>query len=312
MICVMFALVANAYSPLDECKQCLLLTDQSQNRILIVDVISGAILWEWSAATSNIASDHRNWFRNPSDVKPVYNRKYLLVVASGGGVALVRISDRKTLFYAHAGWNPHSAELLPDGNLVSASSNGNELTVFKVDTLGAPNTGKKVTYFLEDGHNVVWDLNRSCLWATAGDTLKSFYYNNNRDEPVLIEGEKIMIPTSGSHDLFPVYGEDALWLSTVESFYRFDISSKTFDLHPSSLQENIKSISSGPVQYPTVVVVPKEQWWSDEVLDVDGNTVYKLSGLKIYKARWFLNNSFSYSEGHEINYGNDHADTYYN
>jgi len=43
-------------------------------------------------------------------------------------------------------------------------------------------------------------------------------------------------------------------------------------------------------------MLPKEQWWSDEVKKLSGEKVFQQEGLKIYKARWFLSNSFSYDE----------------
>ena len=98
-----------------DCKQCIVLAEQLYNRAAIADVNAQQIIWEWRPEQSNVKPAHVKWFSNTSDVKPVYNGKYLLVTASGGGVALVRIADKKTVFYAYAGGNTHSAELLPDG-----------------------------------------------------------------------------------------------------------------------------------------------------------------------------------------------------
>jgi hypothetical protein len=168
----------------------ILLTEQAQNRLLIVDQESKQIIWEWLPQQSNVAPEHFSWFKAISEAKPVFKRKYVLLTASGGAVALVRIANKKTLFYANAGNNPHSAELLPDGNIVSAASTGNVMTLFKVDTAHALHSGYKKTYYLKEGHNVVWDKKRQLLWATSGDTLTVFSYNRNCLKPELIEKEK--------------------------------------------------------------------------------------------------------------------------
>ena len=94
------------------------------------------------------------------------NRRYILMTASGGAVALIRLSDHKLMFYANCGQNPHSAEVLPDGNIVTAESKSGEINTFVVDTvkvLGA----KANTVKLGNAHNVVWDKKRSYLYATA-------------------------------------------------------------------------------------------------------------------------------------------------
>lgn len=279
----------------------LLLTEQAENRLLIVDPQSKKILWEWLPQESNVVAEHVAWFKAISDAKPVFNGKYILLTASGGAVALVRISDKKTLFYANAGKNPHSVEMLPDGNIVTAASTGNVLTLFKVDTLQPLQTGYKKTYFIKDGHNVVWDRKRQQLWATSGDTLKAFAYNNNCNKPELVESGKVMLPNPGAHDLFPVFGEDALWFTNIFNIYKFDLRTKTFKPFPTIHEKDIKSVSSGPKGYPIIMMRPKEQWWSDEVFDNQGNSIFQLDGLKIYKARWFIDNQFSYPEKHLFN-----------
>jgi len=276
-----------------DCKKCIILAEQLKTRVAIADVPSKTIIWEWSPATPDVKSDALKWFSNISDAKLVYNGKYILATASGGGVALIRIADKKVLFYAFAGGNVHSAELLPDGNIVSASSTGNYLTLFKVDTLNFPDRVYSKNVPIDFGHNVVWDHKNQLLWSAAMNQLKSFRYNFNCNLPDLTLVESVTIPGTEAHDLFPVHNENALWLTTTTNVYKFDISTKK--LNPADVvQANIKSVSSGPEGFPIILLKPKVSWWSDEVIDAKGNTVFLQNGLKIYKARWLLQNLFSY------------------
>lgn len=284
-----------------ECKQCIILSEQLQNRVAIADVESKKIIWEWMAEKSNVKPEHRKWFNAVSDAKLVYNGKYILTCSSDGAVALVRISDKKTLFYAYAGGNTHSIEMLPDGNIVSASSTGNYMTVFKVDTINFPENVYSKNISLESGHNLVWDHKNNILWSAAMNKLRTFTYNFNCDRPDFVSGQSYDLLGTNSHDLFPVYGENALWLSTGSNVYKFDITTKKSTLASNVLlQGGIKSISSGPSNFPIIVIKPKVSWWTDEVLDVRGNSVFFYSGLKIYKARWALPNAFSYPADDDI------------
>lgn len=291
---LIYAAAAMLPGPADSCRQCIVLSEQSQHRVAIADIPSQHIVWEWHAALSNVKPEHVKWFNNPSDAKVVYNGKYVLTCASGGGVALIRIADKKTVFYAFAGGNTHSAELLPDGNIVAASSTGNYLTLFSVDTLRAPEQvySKKVS--IAFGHNVVWDKQRKLLWSAAMAELKAFRYNFNRQRPDLLPDTTIALPGTEAHDLFPVYGADALWLTNTTHVYRYNVSSHQLTAANTSYQENIKSITSGPDGLPVIIIKPKTSWWTDEVLDTNGKRVFYQEGLKIYKARWVLPNTFSY------------------
>jgi hypothetical protein len=276
-----------------DCKKCILLAEQLQTRVAIADVPSKTIIWEWKPSAPEIKNDALKWFSNISDAKLVYNGKYVLTTASGGGVALVRISDKKTVFYAYAGGNVHSAELLPDGNIVSASSTGNYLTVFKVDTLNFPDNVYTKVVPIEFGHNVVWDYKNQLLWSAAMNHLKSFRYNFDCSKPDLTLVESISLPGTDAHDLFPVYNENSLWLSNTTNVYQFDVATKKLT-QADVIQANIKSVSSGPEGFPILLLRPKVSWWTDEVIDSKGNTVFYQPGLKIYKARWLLENRFSY------------------
>jgi hypothetical protein len=243
----------------------IVLADQSTNRVIIADI----------------------------------DNKQVLANASTGGVALIRIADKKTVFYAYGGnGNVHSAEVLPDGNIVIAASTGNYLMLLKTDTSAYPFNGytKKVT--VADAHNVVWDKKRQVLWTASKNKLYSFTYNFNCAAPDLTLTDCTTLPASGSHDLFPLYGMDSLWLSTSSKIWAISLGNKA--VTEQSALARVKSVSSGPGEkYPVILlqsIDTDKQWYNDKVIDMKGNTVYQLNGLKAYKARWMLHSSFSYDD----------------
>lgn len=275
----------------------IVLADQSVNRVAIADIDSKQVVWEWLPAQSNVGTGDVKWFTNMSDAKPVYNNKYILANASAGGVALIRIADKKTVFYAYGGnGNVHSAELLPDGNIVIAASTGNYLMLFKTDTSAYPYSGYTKKLTVTDAHNVVWDKKRQVLWTASKNKLYAFTYNFNCAAPDLTLKDSTTLPASGSHDLFPLYGKDSLWLSTSSKIWAIDLSSKAVTAQ--SALPRVKSVSSGPNEkYPAILlqsIDTDKQWYNDKVIDMKGSTVYQLNGLKAYKARWMLHCSFSY------------------
>ena len=269
----------------------LILADQSQNRVIIADVSTNTIAWEWKPSTNT------SWFVNMSDARPVCGNQYILATASAGGVALVRIADKKTVFTAYAGnGNTHSAELLPDGNIVAACSTGGYLILFHTDTTTQPYSGytKKVT--LDDAHNVVWDKQRQLLWSASGNKLYAYHYNFNCTQPDLSLADSITLPATGCHDLFADYGKDSLLLSTSSKVWTVGLKART--VTQISNYARIKSVSSGPSPYVTALMqsIDTDQlWWNDTIIDLNGNTIYHLAGLKAYKARWLLDNPFSYT-----------------
>ena len=281
------------------------LAEQSRRAIVIRDAETNQNVWSWDPYTACVPSAHQNWFINPSEVKPVFNKRYILMTASGGAVALIRLSDHKLMFYANCGQNPHSAELLPDGNIVTAESRSGEINTFVVDTLKV--LGMKAnTVKLGNAHNVVWDQKRACVYATAtmqaGVTaLFRFKYNGDRNNPKLTNQQRIYTfeKESGGHDLFPVVGaEDKLWLTAASAVYQVDLSTDTPTCEKVYSLPDIKSVCNGPDG--VLMLSPTEEWWAEGLTNEQGKALFQMDGARIYKGRWMIDNTFSYPVKHEL------------
>ena len=290
---------------LDKATKVMILTEQAKNRIVMIDQPTGKVAWEWTAADSGLSAAEQAWFDLPDEAKPVYNRTCVLVTASGGGVALIRIADKKAMFYAKPGGNPHSAEVLPDGNVVVASSTGNLLSVYVYNGADSYVSRPAFTMPVHSAHNVVWDRKRGCLWTATGAQLLKLAYNGKRTDPELtqVRSYDMAAGNTDAHDLAPVCGEDAMYVSTNQHVYKFDCAAEKF-LDVEIFQQNtIKSISTGPEGYSTIVMRPTSggsNWWSAEVCDLGGNRLFNREGYQIYKARWYVENPFGYPEVHTL------------
>ena len=286
------------------------LAEQTKRAIVIRDAETNLNVWSWDPYSAKVPAAHQGWFVNPSEVKPVFNNRYILMTASGGAVALIRLSDHKLMFYANCGQNPHSAEILPDGNIVTAESKSGEINAFVTDTVKVFGV-KSNTVKIGNAHNVVWDKERQYLYATGtiqqGVTaLFRYKYNGNRVNPQLTNQTRLYTfdAESGGHDLFPVQGEkDKLWLTAASAVYKFDVSTETPTCEKVYSLADIKSISNGPDGI--LMLKPTEEWWAEGLINPQGEELFNMSGAKIYKGRWMQDNTFSYPEKHELILGED-------
>ncbi|MAW60132.1 MAG: hypothetical protein CMJ94_04775 [Planctomycetes bacterium] len=271
----------------------LIVCDQAEARIAILAAESDwsepeAVQWEWRAReTASLAAAEREWFENPTEAKPVLGGEYLLVTASGGGVALVRVEDGGLLFHAYAGGNPHSAELLFDGGLVVACSTGNELQFWRLEQPDGPIQRLPC----EDAHGVAWDPHTTRLWALGRTELLALsYLGKDEDQPLRVV-ERYPLPDPGGHDLSRM-GSGALALSTHGGGWIFDPRQPQFLPYPGLAEvADLKSISE-PIRLrgnlPTVTVRAEESWWSETVRAVGRDWSRSLPGSRIYKSRWML------------------------
>lgn len=283
--------------------------DQRRHKILILKAGEDwskpeSVVWEWSAAMSpQIRPEHHSWFRNPDECKPARGTSHLLMTASGGGIALIRLADKACLFYSRIEGNPHSIELLPDGNIASVSSGG-LFTLWAVpegndavdeNTRLAPNP-KGRQYPLVGGHGMVWDDEMQILWVLGYKELAGYEYNFNKKDPALTKAFSISVDKTfadGGHDLYPVPNQRAFFL-TGRGIGIYDIEKKEFislvskETHPKGMH-SVKSVSQSPEGH-LIIQSPTTNYWSPRIpfFNQKLSPIGTLPDGMIYKARWWV------------------------
>ena len=269
-----------------------LCSDQKTCDVFIMDANGDwskpeSILWHWNPKDDpNIPPERKRAFGNMSDSKCVSDGKQILVVASGGGMALIDVATKQSVFTGYPGGSPHSADLRPDGTIITASSAGNFLMVFtrKGDEKTAHKTFK-LTF--ADAHGVVWDKLLGLVWAVGKEAVICCRYNFDVENPQLTIVESFPLKPNPywGHDLILLEKERKL-LMTGRTMLEFD--TMTGQYKQFLKRKSVKSISIHPETGEQLVQIPKENYWNDTVTLLNGDRKWTLPGnAKIYKARWF-------------------------
>lgn len=242
------------------------------------------IVWNWNAhQAEDLPAEFRNSrFNSIDDCKSVNGGKDILVSSSSGAVALVRMEDKKVLFYAEVP-NAHSIELLPGNKIVAAASThetGNMLMLFE-------NTNPANLIFtdsLYSAHGVVWDQGRESLFALGYSVLREYKLTGGNS---LSLNSEVEIPGIGGHDLQMAPGGDKLFITEHTGAWQFHLNTWEFskiDGFPDA--ENIKSINQKK-KGRYVYTVPEESWWTYHVSFLNPSGKLDFPDMQVYKARWY-------------------------
>ncbi|TDD62384.1 hypothetical protein E1263_04305 [Kribbella antibiotica] len=300
-ICVVATLLTSApTAEAAEAGRLVAVTDQSYDspsaaRIRLLDPAvanwgtAAALKWTWSPTSANGFSGLTGAWGLPSDVKlRMKGDAYVAVVTDSRGLAaLIGYPSGQRLWAVNVGSanNPHSAELLPDGNVAVAASNGGFIRVYTASQ--GSSSGNYASYALPDAHGVQWDPVRQVLWVLGGSKLAALKITGTAAAPKLEEVSTVPGLTGGGHDLTPVLEDhDRLWVSTGSKVYQVSKSAAaivaTFD------QDAIKSVSSMP-NAQQVRTTPKSGcrtgWCTDTVNFAVPAASRTIPGAEIYKAR---------------------------
>ena len=270
----------------------ILCSNQATRDVLVMDVDGDwskpeSILWKWNPeGDPNIPADRLKRFNHIDETKVVNGGKQILVTSSTGGMALVDVATKQSVFTGYPGGSTHSADLLPDGTIITASSTGNFLMVFTRKD-GEKTAHKTFKLTFADAHGVVWDKLLGLVWAVGKEAVICCRYNFDVENPQLTIVESFPLKPNPywGHDLILLEKEHKL-LMTGRNMLEFDTMTGQYKLFLK--RKSVKSISIHPETGEQLVQIPKENYWNDTVTLLNGDRKWTLPGnAKIYKARWF-------------------------
>ncbi len=201
----------------------VLITDQKNRRLSIYDLNQE----DWSKPEWTWTTKEKT-FNHPDGIKYRYDFISKLDViafcSSGGYSGIVSYPTGELLSVVpNPGGNPHSVEILPDGAFVLAASTGNYVRVYPREPYGDVDLSDNYTEIeFTDAHGVLWDEAEEILWVLGGNKLQAFAVSPNH-VLVPVPDKEYSLPSTGGHDLQPVYGtEDEFWITTNSNVVRFN------------------------------------------------------------------------------------------
>jgi DNA-binding beta-propeller fold protein YncE len=253
------------------------------------------VTWSWRPPVGT-----PGW-RLPTDARLRSARSGLVMLTtdSDGYVGEVAYPSGKTLWSANVGVgpNPHTAELLPDGNVVVAASDGNWLRIYAVSQRGAKAAHYKQVS-AQGAHGLLWDPARRMLWVLDHSYLARARVGGSAAAPTLTWLGRSRLPDpDGGHDVQPVHGDtNRLWVSTGTHVYQYDKTTGKFSVgYTGAAQINrfaVKSIGQNPATGQLLETTPNTTCtvgdWCTDTVDFFRPTDHRTRlGTGIYKARWW-------------------------
>lgn len=230
------------WAPLDLVDDLVIACDQKNTRLVIYDLgslektgdsLDGVEEWSMDlkghAGTSNLSGVK---YREDTVFGDV-----IIAVASGGYAGIIKYPSKEVVWEINScGNNPHSIEILPNGNVVCAASTGASVRLYYTSALLNGDTAKAKTYKeykLTSAHGVLWDPTEEVLWALGGEELLAYGLEGETTSQTLtvLGGMGGSLPKgyTGGHDLSPDYmDKNYLYVTTNKGVLRFNKDSGEF------------------------------------------------------------------------------------
>ncbi|MFE3644692.1 DUF6528 family protein [Streptomyces sp. NPDC059169] len=305
----------------------VLVTDQASKRLLLLDGSRGTwdpgadpsvVKWSFSPVGDPRYADldpERSWvYPDEAKVRTRRGRTYVLITASFGFAAVVEYPSGGRYWggaLAPGGieLNPHSIELLPDGDVAVAASTGGVVRLYAA-ARSAPGHGRArgnadehgpyASYPLAEAHGLQWDPRLKVLWALGRDRLVALRPGGTAERPTLTSSFEVPLPGPHGHDLLRVAGRpDRLWVTTGSAVLQYSTTRRAFVQDFAGAREvsraNVKAVGNDPLTGGVVSTAPErglaETWWTQRVTvhRPDGSRhFFRLVDGGVYKARWWL------------------------
>ena len=257
--------------------------DKTKSRILVYDMnaedlnAEAALVWQLYHTVEKGFSGAEK-FIGASDAKLRYSEWYggyvVVVCSTKGFVGIVDYETGENLYsrFDSPENNTHAVELLPDGNMVAASTTGNTVTIYASSQ--GDGDGYYRQYAMEDAHGLLWDAELEVLWALGREYLNAYKVTGSSGRPELELVESHRLPSDGGHDLYTVYGtEHMIWVTTSDEVYQFNTSTREFTTDYPGYSElecraSVKGVGSQPFSGTIITMIPNgamHTWNSDTI-----------------------------------------------
>lgn len=258
------------------------------------------VLWRWRPSAANGLGDLVSAWGAPTEAKLRHRggRAYLLTADSRGLAAVVPYPEGGDPYWAAdvgGRSNPHSIELLPDGNVAVVASHGGWLRIYAASQ--GPRETSYAEFPLVGGHGVFWDGDSRLLWALGDSELVALRLGGTPARPGLAEVRRTPLPGPEGHDLQPVAGRPGrLWVTTDGGVYQYSPASGGFlrDYRGAGRISvaRVKSVGDDPRSGQVLTASVQSRnlctWCTDTATLSRRRDELTLHGAQIYKARWWL------------------------
>ncbi|MFE4393329.1 MULTISPECIES: DUF6528 family protein [Streptomycetaceae] len=257
------------------------------------------VVWGWSADRAPELADlapARSW-TDPDEAKSRIRqgRRFLLTTASGGLAAVVETTTGRVHWATDLGTaaNPHSIELLPDGNVAVAASAGGWVRLYAASQ--GPRAAAYAEFPLPGAHGVHWDARTGLLWVLGDTALTALRVGGTPAAPALTVVRSSPLPDRGGHDLAPVLADPGrFWVATLTGLWRFDPATDRFTavhLADPAAERDLKSVGDEPGTGRLLTVAPEHEapcdWCTSVITLHRPEGTRSLRGSHLYKARWW-------------------------
>ena len=289
--------------------------DTAKSSILVYDMNAAdwneesALLWQWRPTAEKGFLGAEKYI-GASDAKLRYSEFYggyvVVTCSTKGFVGILDYETGENLYSRPTSPenNTHAVELLPDGNMVAASTTGNTVTIYASSQ--GDGEGYYKQYTLKDAHGLLWDPDLEVLWALGIEYLRAYKVTGTLESPELEQVENHRLPSNGGHDLYTVYGTDnMLWVTTSDEVYQFNTETKAFTTnypgHSDFVStESVKGVGNQPFSGTIITMIPNGAMhtWNSDTIDLyrpeqDGSYTHEAkvhSANAFYKVRaWYPN-----------------------
>ena len=245
----------------------MILTDNSMGGIVALDLDNCNMQWrdlDWKKSSSTI----QLWCVSLNDwglcgVKYRYSSYYkkyvVLATASSGKVYAVDYQTKQRLWYVNdrkdnnrdiSLYNAHSIEMLPNGDIIVATSGYAEGSAYYenggLHYYPAGSTTRSDFLSLPFAHAVLWDPSNECLWSIGFEGIVAVKVTGSGRNASMtkIPGKSLKLSNFTGHDMVPAFGMDGkFWVADNSNVYLFDSATKTLTKDITYTASGVKGIA---------------------------------------------------------------------